>query len=153
MIIQNVPHEKFAVLIYLWSYFDYVWYNDEIDLVLTSWGSRNLASPLMHKTFFDFINLYKNISLIRLLIFLLNLLRDWVLLILEFLKGISATKCNLPPHVLKWAIFWTYTEDFWISSWGVRGKRPPICFCSSPKMGNSVPKHEFGEVWATFGGS
>ena len=44
--------KKFAVLIYLWSYFDYVWYNDEIDLVLTSWGSRNRASPPIHKTFF-----------------------------------------------------------------------------------------------------
>ena len=75
MIIQNVLHEKFAVLIYLWSYFDYVWYNDEIDLVLTSWGSRNRASPPIHKTFFSYKNLYKNISLIRLLIFLLNLLR------------------------------------------------------------------------------
>ena len=67
--------KKFAVLIYLWSYFDYVWYNDESDLVLTSWGSRNRASPPIHKTFFSYINLYKNISLIRLLIFLLNLLR------------------------------------------------------------------------------
>ena len=25
--------KKFAVLIYLWSYFDYAWYNDEIDLL------------------------------------------------------------------------------------------------------------------------
>ena len=105
--IQNVLHEKFAVLINLWSYFDYVWYNDESDLVLTSWGSRNRASPPIHKTFFSYINLYKNISLIRLLIFLLNLLRDWVLLILEFLKGISATKYNRPSHVLKWAIYRT----------------------------------------------
>ena len=159
MIIQNVLHEKFAVLIYLWSYFDYVWYNDEIDLVLTSWGSRNRASPPIHKTFFSYINLYKNISLIRLLIFLLNLLRDWVLLILEFLKGISATKCTLPSHVLKWAIYWT------LKRFSINGRFLDLkpgggwqtatryIFAPPLKMGNSVPKHEFGEVWATFGGS
>ena len=160
MIIQNVLHEKFAVLIYLWSYFDYVWYNDEIGLVLTSWGSRNRASPPIHKTFFSYINLYKNISLIRLLIFLLNLLRDWVLLILEFLKGISATKCTLPSHVLKWAIYWT------LKRFSINGRFLDLkpgggwqtatryIFAPPLKMGNSVPnKHEFGEVWTTFWGS
>ena len=55
--------KKFAVLIYLWLYFDYVWYNDEIDLVLTSWGSRNRASPPIHKTFFTRPLLQKGSSL------------------------------------------------------------------------------------------
>ena len=73
--------------------------------------------------------------------------------ILEFLKGISATKCNLPSHVLKWAIFLTYTEDFWISSWGVGGKRPLYVFAPPLKMGKRLPKHEFGDVWTTFWGS
>ena len=104
--------KKFAVLIYLWLYFDYVWYNDKIDLVLTSWGSRNRASPPMHKTFFPYIILYKNISLIRLFLFRLNLVRDWVIL-KGFLKGISAIKCNLPSHVLKWSIYWTFKRCVW----------------------------------------
>ena len=109
--------KKFAVLIYLWSYFDYAWYNDEIDLL----GLKEQGFATDTENLYSYINLYKNISLIRLLFFLFNLLRDWVPPILEFLKGISATKCNLPSHVLKWAIFLTYTEDFWISSWGVGG--------------------------------
>ena len=104
--------KKFAVLIYLWLYFDYVWYNDEIDLVLTSWGSRNRALPPMNKTFFPYKILYTNISLIRLFLFRLNLVRDWVIL-KGFLKGISAIKCNLPSHVLKWSIYWTFKRCVW----------------------------------------